>query len=112
MILFRFSGSYDDFETADDLLTTKATPRARQLQQIHSGYSKHSFDDSITTKKESHHSNYHLKEQYDDEMDYENDQEIETADTLVEMVDDDDSFVDEDQSSVIKYRSSTQKLNN
>lgn len=51
----------------------------------------------------------HLKDQYnDDNIHYENDNENETADTFVEMIDDEeDNILD---GNIIKYRSSSQKL--
>jgi hypothetical protein len=49
-----------------------------------------------------------MKEQYDDDMYYEN--ETETADTFVEMIDDEDNMIDDNENNIIKYRSSTQKL--
>ncbi len=106
-----FLDGYDDFETADDFLSNKPTPRARQLQKSRRTLSKTSYDDSAITKKEFlHNSNYGMKEHYDDEMDYENDNEAETADTFVEMIDDEDNIIDDNENNIIKYRSSTQKL--
>jgi hypothetical protein len=105
---------YDDFETADDFLTNKPTPRARQLQKSRRTLSKTSYDDSsyletsVTKKEFLHNSNYDMKEQYDDDVYYEN--ENETADTFVEMIDDEDNIIDDDDNNIIKYRSSTQKL--
>ena len=113
------SDGYDDFETADDYLLNKPTPRARQLQRSRRPMSKNAYDDasyldaSITKREYLHHSNYDMKDQYDHDIDYDNDNEGETADTFVEMIDDDDNFIDEDDDhkhNVIKYRSSTQKL--
>jgi len=44
-------------------------------------------------------------------MVYENDNEGETADTFVEMIDDeDDNIIDDNENNIIKYRSSTHKL--
>ena len=91
---------YDDFETADDFLSNKPTPRTRQLQRARRRLSKNSYDDSLNMKKE--YSND------DDEMDYEN--EDETGDTFVQTIDDDDNFFDESENIIIKYRSSTHKL--
>jgi hypothetical protein len=48
-----------------------------------------------------------MKEHYDHEIEY----ETETADTFVEMIDDEDNMIDDDYgNNIIKYRSSTQKL--
>ncbi len=106
-----FLDGYDDFETADDLLSNKPTPRARQLQKARRTLTKHSYDNSSISKKEFlHNSNYDMKEHYDDEMEYENDPEAETADTFVEMIDDEDNIIDDNENHIIKYRSSTQKL--
>ena len=112
-----FPDGYDDFETADDFLTNKPTPRTRQLQKARRTMSKNSYDDpscleSFTEKKDLSHQNssYEAKDHYDDEIDYDNDHELETADTFVEMIEDDDSMVDDDRNTIIKYRSSTQKL--
>ncbi len=105
LLLFSFFlDGYDDFETADDFLSNKPTPRTRQLQKARRSLSKTSFDDSLIHKKEylSNSSNY------DDEMDYDN--EGETADTFVEMIDDEDNLNDDNENNIIKYRSSTQKL--
>lgn len=100
---------YDNFETADDYLTNKPTPRTRQWQRARRNMSKTSFDDSLTTKKDYYHStNYDMKDQYDDYFDDE--QEFETADTYVENIDDnDDGGDDENENFTFKYRSSTQK---
>jgi len=74
-------------------------------------YQKNSYDDSSITKKEFlHNSNYDMKERYDDDMEYDNDNEGETADTFVEMIDDEDNITDDNENNIIKYRSSTQKL--
>jgi len=104
---------YDDFETADDFLLNKPTPRARQLQKARRTLSKNSYDDSsyldssVNKKEFLHNSNYDMKEHYDHEMEY----ETETADTFVEMIDDEDNIIDDDYgNNIIKYRSSTQKL--
>lgn len=102
---------YDDFETADDFLTNKPTPRTRQLQKARRTMSKNSYDDpscleSFSEKKDFSHAN----SSYDDDIDDDNDHELETADTFVEMIDDDDSMVDDERSTIIKYRSSTQTL--
>ncbi|CAF4524850.1 unnamed protein product [Rotaria sp. Silwood1] len=105
---------YDDFETADDYISNKPTPRARQLQKNRRRSSKSSYDDSsymdssINKKEYLHNSNYDIKQQYDDDMYYEN--EAETADTFVEMIDDEDNIMDENDFNIIKYRSSSQKL--
>ncbi|CAF1602535.1 unnamed protein product, partial [Adineta ricciae] len=109
---------YDDFETADDYLMNKPTPRARQLQKARRTMSKNSYDDSsyldgsITKREYLYNSNYDMKDQYDNDIDYKN--EMETGDTFVEMIDDEDNFLDDDENdvkqNVIKYRSSTQKL--
>ena len=105
---------YDDFETADDFLSNKPTPRARQLQKTRRTSSKNSYDDSsyldtsVTKKEFLNNSSYDAKEQYDDDMYYEN--ETETADTFVEMIDDEDNMIDDNENNIIKYRSSTQKL--
>ncbi len=101
-----FLDGYDDFETADDFLSNKPTPRTRQLQKARRTLSRNSYDDSSITKKEFlHNSNY------DDEMVYENDNEGETGDTFVEMIDDeDDNIIDDNENNIIKYRSSTHKL--
>ncbi|CAF1554472.1 unnamed protein product, partial [Adineta ricciae] len=111
---------YDDFETADDYLMNKPTPRARQLQKARRTMSKNSYDDSsyldesVAKREYLHNSNYDVKDQYDNEVEYENDNEMETGDTFVEMIDDEDNFLDDDDNggkqNVIKYRSSTQKL--
>ncbi|CAF0798444.1 unnamed protein product [Adineta steineri] len=113
---------YDDFETADDFLLNKPTPRTRQLQKARRTLSKNIYDDSsyldssITKKEYLHNSNYDMKDHYDNEIDYDNENETETADTFVEMIDDEDNIIDEDdddgggQNNIIKYRSSTQKL--
>ena len=105
-----FLDGYDDFETADDFLSNKPTPRTRQFQRARRRYSKTSYDDSSMMKKEYlNNSTYDMKEHYDDEMDYDN--EGETADTFVQMIDDeDDQIIDESENQIIKYRSSTQKL--
>lgn len=112
-VLFRFhrslSDGYDDFETADDFLANKPTPRARQLQKARRTPSKHSFDDSsayLDARKDLGPASH------DDEMNYDNEHEMETGDPLVEMIDDDDdSFIDDDDTkTIIKYRSSTHKL--
>ncbi len=110
MYLFEiFLDGYDDFETADDYLSNKPTPRTRQLQRARRRSSKNSYDDSSITKKEYlNNSNYDMKEHYDDEIDYDN--EGETADTFVEMIDDEDNMIDDNENNIIKYRSSTQKL--
>lgn len=94
---------YDDFETADDFLSNKPTPRTRQLQRARRRLSKNSYDDSLHMKKE-----YFNTSNEDEEMDYEN--EDETADTFVQMIDDDDNLFDANENNVIKYRSSSQKL--
>lgn len=47
-----------------------------------------------------------MKEHYDHEIEY----ETETADTFVEMIDDEDNIIDDNENNIIKYRSSTQKL--
>ena len=109
---------YDDFETADDYLMNKPTPRARQLQKARRTMSRNSYDDSshldesIMKREYLYNSNYDMKDQYDNEMDYKT--EMETGDTFVEMIDDEDNFLDDDDNvikqNVIKYRSSTQKL--
>jgi hypothetical protein len=113
-IYFDIDG-YDNFETADDFLSNKPTPRTRQLQKARRTFPKNSFDnsfslDSSTTKKEFlHNSNYDMKEQYDDYID---DQEYETGDTFVENIDDDNNLIDDDDDNenlTFKYRSSTQK---
>ena len=92
---FFFIDGYDDFETADDFLFNKPTPRARQLQKARRTLSKNSYNDSSLTKKEFlHNSNYDTKDQYDDEMEYE---ETETADTFVEMIDDEDNIIDDNE---------------
>lgn len=107
---------YDDFETADDYLLNKPTPRARQWQRARRAASKNAYDEggyldgSMTKRDYLHHSNYDMKDQYDADMDYDNENEGETADTFVESIDDDDNFDDDLKHSVIKYRSSTQKL--
>jgi len=93
---------YDNFETADDFLTNKPTPRTRQLQKA-----RQKYDSSITKKEYLHNSNYDMKESYDDYMD--DDHEYETGDTFVENIDDDDNIIDGDENLIFKYRSSTQK---
>lgn len=110
---FVFLGGYDDFETADDYISNRPTPRARQLQKSRRRSSKTSYDDSsyldssINRKEVLNNTNYDIKEHYDDDFDYEN----ETADTFVEMIEDDqDNNMDDNDFNIIKYRSSTQKL--
>jgi len=106
---------YDNFETADDFLSNKPTPRTRQLQKARRTFPKNSFDnsfslDSSSTKKEFlHNSNYDMKEQYDYYI--EDNQEYETGDTFVENIDDDNYLIDDDDDKnlIFKYRSSTQK---
>ena len=53
-----------------------------------------------------------MKEHYDNDMEYDNENEMETADVFVEMIDDDeDNIIDDDYgNNIIKYRSSTHKL--
>jgi len=103
-----FVDGYDNFETADDFLSSKPTPRTRQLQKARRTLSKTSYDDLSVTKKEFlNNSNYDIKEQYDDYL--EDDQEYETGDTYVEHIDDDDNIIDDDSNLIFKYRSSTQK---
>jgi hypothetical protein len=113
---FFYLDGYDNFETADDFLSNKPTPRTRQLQKARRTLSKNSYDnsyypDSSVTKKEFlHNSNYDMKEQYDDYL--EDDHEYETGDTFVENIDDDDDdnlIEDNDGNLTFKYRSSTQK---
>ncbi|CAF0782096.1 unnamed protein product [Rotaria sordida] len=108
---------YDNFETADDLLSNKPTPRTRQLQKTRRTLSKNSFDnsyylDSSITKKEFlHNSNYDMKEHYDDDIEIDHEQE--TGDTFVENIadDDDDNIINnDDENMIFKYRSSSQKL--
>lgn len=98
-----FLDGYDDFETADDFLSNKPTPRSRQLQRVRRRLSKNSYDDSLNMKKE-----YFNTSNDDDEMDYEN--EDETGDTFVQTIDDDDHLFDQSEHNIIKYRSSTHKL--
>jgi hypothetical protein len=84
----------------------KPTPRTRQLQRARRRSSRISYNDSSIAKSEfSNNSSYDIKDHYDDDMDYDN--EGETADTFVEMIDDED---DDNENNIIKYRSSTQKL--
>ncbi len=97
---------YDNFETADDFLTNKPTPRTRQLQKARQRPSKNAYDSPSATKKEFlNHSNNDTTDQYDDFMD--DDYEYETADTFVENIDDDEA--NDDENLIFKYRSSTQK---
>ncbi len=108
--MFFYIDGYDNFETADDFLSNKPTPRARQLQKARRTLSKTSYDDSSITKKEFlHNSNYDMKGQYDDYI--EDDHEYETGDTYVENIDDDENLIDDDdgENLTFKYRSSTQK---
>jgi len=105
LICFFFDiDGYDNFETADDFLSNKPTPRTRQLQKARRTLSRNSYDDLSVTKKEFlNNSNYDIKEQYDD------DQEYETGDTYVEHIADDDNIIDDDSNLIFKYRSSTHK---
>ncbi len=103
-----FVDGYDNFETADDFLSSKPTPRTRQLQKARRTLLKTSYDDLSVTKKEFlNNSNYDIKEQYDDDL--EDDQEYETGDTYVEHIADDDNIIDDDSNLIFKYRSSTHK---
>lgn len=98
---------YDNFETADDFLSNKPTPRVRQLQKARRTFSRNSYDDSSIAKKEF--LNYDMKEQYDGYLDDEH--EYETGDTFVENIaDDDDDVIDDDPNLIFKCRSTTQKL--
>jgi hypothetical protein len=105
--VFHIDG-YDNFETADDFLSNKPTPRTRQLQKARRRrLSKNSADHSFSPKKD--YSNVDMKEQYDDYID-DDDYEYETGDTFVENIDDEENFLDDDNANLIfKYRSSTQK---
>jgi hypothetical protein len=61
---------YDNFETADDFLSSKPTPRTRPLREARRTLSKNSYDDSSVTKTEFlNNSNYDIKEQYNDYLD-------------------------------------------
>ncbi len=108
ILIFFYLDGYDNFETADDFLANRPTPRTRQLQKARRGLSKNSIDHSFTSKKD--YSNVDMKERYDDYIE-DDDYEYETADTFVENInDDDENFIDEDNANLVfKYRSSTQK---
>jgi hypothetical protein len=82
------------------------------LQKARQRLSKNSYDDSsyldtsVTKKEFLHNSNYDMKEQYDDYIE----DELETGDTFVENIDDDDdNGIDDEKNLVFKCRSSTQK---
>jgi hypothetical protein len=107
--LFFHLDGYDNFETADDFLSTKPTSRTRQLQKSRRRLSKNSIDHSLNPKKV--YSNVDMKEQYDDYIE-DDDYEYETGDTFVENIVDDENFIDDDDDNanlIFKYRSSTQK---
>ncbi|CAF1565697.1 unnamed protein product [Rotaria magnacalcarata] len=98
---------YDDFETADDYISNKRTPRACQLQKSRRRSSKTSYDDSSCLDSSVNKKEFLNNSNYDDDTNNEN----ETADIFVEMIDDDqDNNIDDNNFNIIKYRSSTHKL--
>ncbi|CAF4216739.1 unnamed protein product, partial [Rotaria magnacalcarata] len=82
---FLLLDGYDDFETADDYISNKRTPRVCQLQKSRRRSSKTSYDDSSYLDSSVNKKEFLNNSNYDDDTNNEN----ETADIFVEMIDDD-----------------------
>ncbi|CAF3408954.1 unnamed protein product [Rotaria socialis] len=99
---------YDDFETADDYISNKRMPRTYQLQKSRRRLSKMSYDDSSCLDSPANKKEFLNNSNYDDA---DTNNENETADIFVEVIDDDqDNNIDDNNFNIIKYRSSTHKL--